>query len=255
VLRQKNFILLQLRQLTVEIIMGLRNVIEKIVGILKRDTSYRFEVEYTSRQLIMILVYRGIQLLRGLPVRLIINGSGLIFCGRSVHIEHGYMINSGPNLILEDNVSINALSKNGIKFGRNVSIGKSVMIVCTGVIAHKGVGLEIGDDTGINAQSYMGCQGGVKIGSNVIMGPGVRIFSENHNFQNIDRPIRVQGVTRKEVVIEDDCWIGAGATLLAGVHVGRGSVIAAGSVVTKDVLPNTVVAGVPASVIKHRNSN
>lgn len=232
--------------------MSFMSLLENVIGFLKNDAGYRFEADYTLRQLIMMVAYRGVQLVRGLRIRLLIKGRGLIFCGRSVVIEHGYMIQAGPNLILDDYVSINALSKKGIIFGRNVSLNKGVIIACTGAIAHQGVGLEIGDYTGINAQSYIGCQGGVKIGSNVIIGPGVRIFSENHNFSDLTIPIRLQGETRQQVIIEDDCWIGSGATILSGVCIGTGSVIGAGSVVTKDVAPHTVVVGVPASPMKSR---
>jgi acetyltransferase-like isoleucine patch superfamily enzyme len=232
--------------------MSLIALVEKTIAVLKKDPSYRFKTDYTSRQLFIILFARGMQIIRGLRVKFWTKSQGLVFCGRSVVIEHGYMIRSGPNLILEDNVSINALSENGIKFGRNVTLSKGIIIACTGVVAHKGVGLVIGDYSGINAQSYIGCQGGVTVGANVIMGPGVRIFSENHNFTHTEVPIRLQGEIRQEVVIEDDCWIGSGATILAGVRIGTGSVIAAGSIVTNDVLPYSVVAGIPARLLKTR---
>jgi len=229
---------------------------ELIISRLKKDPDYRFRTAYNYRKLVTILLYRGLQIIRGLSKRPRIHFSGgLLFCGRSVVIEHGYLIRSGSNLILEDYVQINALSEKGVSFGRNVTIGKGAIIACTGVIASQGVGLEIGDYSAIGAQSYIGCQGGVKIGKNVIMGPGVRIFSENHNYANTDKPIRLQGETRKGVVIDDDCWLGAGSTILDGVRIGTGSVIAAGSVVTKDVPAFSVVAGVPAKVLKTRSKS
>jgi acetyltransferase-like isoleucine patch superfamily enzyme len=232
------------------------SIIETIISKLKKDPDYKFKADYTDRQLFNIVKYRGLQIARGFLNRLKIRMSGgLLFCGRAVVIENGYMIKSGPNLILEDYVQINALSENGIILGRNVTIGKAAIIMCSGVIANKGVGLEIGDYSAVGAQSFIGCQGGVKIGANVIMGPGVRIFSENHNYEDISIPIRLQGETRKGVVIEDDCWVGSGATILDGVTIGTGSLIAAGSVVSKSMPPFSVVAGVPAKVIKSRKSN
>ena len=105
----------------------------------------------------------------------------------------------------------------------------------------------------MGAASFLGGQGGIVIGTDVIMGPGVRIFSENHRTDAMDRPIRAQGVTRATVRIDDDCWIGAGATILAGVTIGTGSVVAAGAVVTHDVPPWSVVAGVPARVVRSRS--
>lgn len=228
-------------------------ILEKIVSRLKNDPTYCFRTPYTDRQLFMIAFYRGLQIVRGLPRRIILRlTNGIIFCGRSVVIEHGYLIKSGPNLILEDYVQINALSEKGVTFGCNVTVGKGAIIACTGVIANRGAGLEIGDYSAIGAQSFIGCQGGVKIGSNVIMGPSVRIFSENHNYDDLNIPIRLQGETRKGVVIEDDCWVGSGVTILDGVIVGSGSIIAAGSVVTKNIPAFSVVAGIPAKVLKCR---
>lgn len=231
------------------------SIIETIISKLKNDPDYKFKADYSDRQLFNIVKYRGLQVIRGGWCRLKIRMSGgLLFCGRAVVIENGYMIKSGPNLILEDFVQINALSEKGIVFGRNVTIGKAVIIMCSGVIANKGIGLEIGDYSAVGAQSFLGCQGGVKIGSNVIMGPGVRIFSENHNYEDTSIPIRLQGESRKGVMIEDNCWVGSGATILDGVTIGTGSLIAAGSVVVKNVPEFSVAAGVPARVIKDRKN-
>lgn len=230
--------------------------IEKLISVLKKDPAYKFKAEYTDWQLLNIVKFRGLQIVRGLFNRLTIRMSGgLLFCGRAVVIEHGYLIKSGPNLILEDYVQINALSENGIILGRNVTIGKSAIIMCSGVIANKGVGLNIGNFSAIGAQSFIGAQGGITIGNDVIMGPGVRIFSENHNFDRLDIPIHKQGESRSPVTIEDDCWVGSGVTILGGVTVGKGSIIAAGSVVTKSIPPLSVVVGIPAKVLKSRGTD
>jgi acetyltransferase-like isoleucine patch superfamily enzyme len=86
----------------------------------------------------------------------------------------------------------------------------------------------------------------------VICGPRVSFHAENHVYTDPDTPIRLQGVTRRGIVVEDDCWIGAGSMILDGVRISRGCVVAAGAVVTRDVPPYSVVAGVPARVIKSR---
>jgi len=232
--------------------MSLLKLVERTIATLKKDPAYRFKVDYSLRQLLYILGYRGFQALRGMRIKLLIKVPGLVFCGRSVVIEHGYQVTSGASLILEDMVHINALSDRGITFGRNVTVAKGAVIVCTGVVANRGVGLKIGNYSAIGAQSFIGAQGGITMGNDVIMGPGVRIFSENHNYDRCDISIRKQGEIRKEVLIEDDCWIGSGVTILGGVTIGSGSVIAAGSVVAKDVPPFSVAAGIPAKVIKAR---
>jgi len=74
-------------------------------------------------------------------------------------------------------------------------------------------------------------------------------------FLRIDIPIRLQGVTRQGIVIEDDCWIGAKVTFLDGAHVGRGCVIAAGAVVRGEIPAYSIAAGVPARVIKSRKES
>ncbi len=94
--------------------------------------------------------------------------------------------------------------------------------------------------------------GGVTIGNKVRIGPRVMITTTNHVFSDRDRPIMEQGVDCGEVAIEDDVWIGANVTILPGVTIGKGAVVGAGAVVTKDVVPYTVVAGVPAKVIGER---
>jgi acetyltransferase-like isoleucine patch superfamily enzyme len=191
--------------------------------------------------------------LRGVLLTLRAGGvHGPVFRGRRVVVEHAYALTSGPGLILEDGASIIALSRDGIRLGRNVTIGRATTLTCTGVLARIGVGIVIGNRSAIGAGSFIGGQGGVTIGDDVIVGAGARIFSENHNYDALDRPIRAQGETRKGVVIGDDCWIGAGVTIVDGVSVGSGCVIAAGAVVTKNVAPNTVAAGVPARAIKSR---
>lgn len=230
----------------------LKRIIESLVRTLRSDPQYKLASDYSLIELILVLTYRGMQVFRGLGVKLIVKSKGIIFCGRSVVIEYGYRITAGQSLIIEDGVFINALSIKGITFGRNVSIGKGTIINCTGVISNKGVGLEVGNHTGIGAQSFIGCQGGIKIGSDVIIGPGLKMFSENHNFQSYEVPIRLQGEDRQGIVIGNNCWFGAGVTVLDGVSVGDGCVVAAGSLLNKSIPSNSIVAGVPAKFIKHR---
>ncbi len=112
--------------------------------------------------------------------------------------------------------------------------------------------LSIGEKVAINNNFWANALGGIKIGNNVLIGPSVIIHSANHNFKKIDIPIRDQGHELREVIIEDDVWVAARVTILPGVRVGKGSIITAGSVVTKDVAPYSIVTGVPAKLIKKR---
>lgn len=227
--------------------------LEKIIRALKRDPEYKWESTYTFRDLTMITLRRGIQLMRGTFRRPFLKTStGLLFIGRRVKISHAYLLTTGKNTILEDNVYLNALSAEGIILGDQVSIARDSILICTGVIAQKGTGIRIGKGTGINARAYLAGQGGITIGENVIFGPEVKIFSENHRYNDLSMTIKSQGVTRKGVNIGDNCWLGAGVTVLDGVTIGKGCVIAAGSMVNKSIPDNSIAAGVPAKVIKER---
>lgn len=231
-------------------------IIEKIIRKLKNDPNYKWDSAYSGKDLLYVSWVRLCQVIRGLFLKPFLKKSaGLVFIGTGVKVRHGYQLTAGKNLILEDNVSINALSLNGIILGNHVSIARDSILFCTGVIAQKGTGITIGDRTGISARAYLAGQGGITIGNDVIMGPNVQIFSENHNFNDLTLTIKEQGVTKQAVIIGNNCWLGAGSTILAGVEVGDGCVIAAGSVVTKSVPANSIVAGVPARVIKSRNDN
>ena len=100
--------------------------------------------------------------------------------------------------------------------------------------------------------SFIG-PGWIKIGNDVSIAHGVSFISGEHNFDSLEENIKDQGVEEKDITIGDNVWIGAKATILGGVTIGAGSIIAAGSVVTKDVEPFSVVAGVPAKVIRRRS--
>jgi acetyltransferase-like isoleucine patch superfamily enzyme len=230
----------------------LKKYIEKVIARLKNDPTYKLDNTYSSKQLFFIVWYRTFQLLRGFLLKLKVSSVGLIFCGRRVVVQHGYQFKAGKNLILEDGVQINALSEDGIILGDNVTVAKYAILSCTGIISNKGKGILIGNNSAVGAQSFLGGQGGIVIGNDVIMGPQVKIFSENHNFDKTDIVIRKQGESRKGVFIGHNCWIGAGVIILNGVALGNGCVVAAGSVVTKSFSDNSILVGVPAVFAKIR---
>jgi acetyltransferase-like isoleucine patch superfamily enzyme len=114
-------------------------------------------------------------------------------------------------------------------------------------------------DVKIGARSFVGMHntiiGPVEIGSNVITAQHVVISGLNHSYEDAGLPIKDQPCVTKNIVIGDDCWIGANAVITAGVRVGKHAVVAAGSVVTKPVPDFSIVAGNPARVIKTYNFN
>jgi acetyltransferase-like isoleucine patch superfamily enzyme len=106
----------------------------------------------------------------------------------------------------------------------------------------------IGDHTRIGLHNTV--IGPVTIGNHVNLAQGITITALNHNFEDKSQRIDDQGVSTDPVIVGDDIWIGANAVILPGVSIGHHSVVAAGAVVTKDVPPHSLVAGVPAKIIK-----
>lgn len=109
------------------------------------------------------------------------------------------------------------------------NIGKKVNI-WENVIIDFPSRLVVGDNTSINRNCILNCGGGIEIGKNVLIGPNVVIYSQNHNFSDKSKPIKDQGYSYSKVVIEDNVWIGSGTTILPGAYIEKGSVIGASSV-------------------------
>jgi acetyltransferase-like isoleucine patch superfamily enzyme len=157
-------------------------------------------------------------------------------------------------LNIGDGCTVNAVSRDGIRFGNNVSLQRGVVIELTGSLQSLGAGVTIGKNVGIGSGSFIGGAGGVEIGDDTIVGNFVSFHSENHVFTDPDTPIRAQGTIRSGISIGRDCWIGAKATILDGVIVGDGSIVAAGAVVKAGRYPGfAILGGVPARVIGIRN--
>ncbi len=177
---------------------------------------------------------------------------GRLLVGRQVEILFPGHISVGRNVSLGSYAYINGLSRDGLVLGDNVRIREHAWIQATSQLHHLGKGLVIAENTYIGPRSIIGAGGGVAIGRNVTLGAGVDLLAENHAFADPDRLISEQGVTRQGIVLEDDVWVGNDAIVLDGVRVGRGAVIGAGAVVTRDVPPSAVVAGNPARAIGQR---
>ncbi len=92
--------------------------------------------------------------------------------------------------------------------------------------------------------------GPVLLGNNIIIAQNVVMSGLNHGYEDVDRPIVSQKVSTSVITVEDDCWIAANVVITAGVTIGKHAVVAAGTVVTKDVPPFSIVAGNPGKVIK-----
>lgn len=113
-----------------------------------------------------------------------------------------------------------------------------------------GANVKIGQHSHINENVFIQ---GAKIGSFAMIAPNVAILTQGHEYKNLDIPMIKQGETKELIpIIEDDVWIGRNAIIMPGVKIGKGSIVGAGAVVTKDISPFSIVGGVPAKLIKKR---
>ncbi len=213
--------------------------------------------EWSAADVLELTWMVGRRLCRGALLRARLGSSGgLIFCDRNVRIHHARHIHAGRDLDLEEGCFINGLSRRGVVFGDRCTVGRGAVIAPSGLLGGEpGEGLTLGDHSNLGAWAYVGCSGLITIGSNVLMGPRVSLLAEDHNAGSTIDPIKAQGVSRLPITVEDDVWLGAGVTVVGGVTIGRGSIVAAGSVVTRDVEPFSVVAGVPAALVRSRLTN
>jgi len=194
--------------------------LENLISSVK-DEKYKVEYKYTFRDLILILWRKSGALIRGaIFIKPVLKSSkGFVFAERGVKIKFGYKIRCGKNMVLKRFSQINAMSQGGVDIGDNFTLGEFSLIECTGVLSNVGLSLKIGDNVGINHYCFIGVRGEIEIGDNVIFGPRVNIFSENHIYDNPDIPIKQQGVVKKKTLIEEDVWIGANSSIMAGVKV------------------------------------
>jgi len=228
-------------------------IIEYLLSKVKKE-KHTLSYPFSFKELLTIMTDKGLSVIRGffLIKPFLKHSKGVIFAEKGVKIQFGHKIKVGSGLNLMKYSTINALSYNGIEIGNNFTLGKYAIIECTGVLRNVGASLKIGNNVGINHYCFIGVRGDIEIGNNVIFGPRVNIFSENHNYSDLSVPIKNQGVTKGKTVVGNDVWIGANVSIMSGVNIGDGCIIAAGAVVTKDVPPYSIIGGVPAKIIKNR---
>jgi acetyltransferase-like isoleucine patch superfamily enzyme len=154
--------------------------------------------------------------------------NGLVFFGRGLELE--------------------IAAKGRIDFGRFVWIGDGTKIRC-----HEGR-VEIGDKTVMGQECTISAYQRVRIGQQCVIADRAMFIDFDHGVVEVERPIRQQGIYKRDVVVGSNVWIGYGACVLRGVSVGDNSIVGTNSVVTKDVPANAVVAGIPARIIRMRDA-
>lgn len=160
-----------------------------------------------------------------------------------------HFANSGSSLSLFEDVVIT--NPKAITIGDNFSI-----MQYSKLYAHNEGQIIIGNNVSINSNVQIGAsdRGKIIIGDNVLIGPNAVLRGSNHKFDRIDVPIRKQGHSGGTIFIGDDVWISANVVILPDVHIGKGGLIAAGAVVTKDVPSYGIYGGVPAVKIGDRRN-
>ncbi|MCB0062379.1 MAG: acyltransferase [Caldilineaceae bacterium] len=187
--------------------------------------------------------------LRGLLYRLLLTMDGMAAIENGVRLRFADQIHLGRNAYIDQDVYLHACPQ-GITIG-------AASFVMHGSILHvynfrdlPHAFIRIGKGSLIGERNVLRGQGGITIGDRVYTAPMVQMLAVNNIYHDPTRPMVEQGITAQGITVEDDVWIGAGAIITDGVRIGTGAVVAAGAVVTKDVPAHTVVAGVPAKVIK-----
>jgi len=154
---------------------------------------------------------------------------------------------SGP-FFLGRGLELKIEPRGEIRFGRFVWIGDGTKIRC-----HEGV-VEIGDKTVMGQECTISAYQRVRIGAECVIADRAMFIDFDHGIVEVERPIRQQGIYKRDVEVGNNVWIGYGACILRGVSVGDNSVIGTNSVVTKDVPANAVVGGIPARIIRMREA-
>jgi acetyltransferase-like isoleucine patch superfamily enzyme len=154
---------------------------------------------------------------------------------------------SGP-FFLGRGLELKIEPRGEIRFGRFVWIGDGTKIRC-----HEGL-VEIGEKTVMGQECTISAYRHVRIGEQCVIADRAMFIDFDHGIVEVERPIRLQGIYKRDVEVGNNVWIGYGACILRGVSVGDNSVIGTNSVVTKDVPANAIVGGVPARIIRMREA-
>lgn len=145
-----------------------------------------------------------------------------------------------PNVVTETN------------YGGSITVGKNTELLYGVLLMTYGGNITIGERCSINPYTVLYGHGNLTIGNDVLIAGHCLIIPANHQFEDRNIPINLQGESKKGIVIADNVWIGSGCRILDGVRIGQGAIIAAGAVVNKDVPAFSIIGGVPAKILKNR---
>lgn len=188
--------------------------------------------------------------LRALVYRLILKADGVVSIENNVRLRNARNIRLGARVYLDHGVYLHACPS-GIEIGADTCVMHNAELHVFNFRDLPHAFIKVGERTFIGESVIVRGQGGVTIGDSVLIAPMAKIMAVNHNFTDVTRPVLDQGITCQGIVIEDGAWIGTGACVLDGVRIGKGAVVGANAVVTKDIPPHSVAVGMPAQIIRN----
>ncbi len=210
---------------------------------------------YVVEQIVMTLLgglpsIAGVGL-RGIAYKALLQADGLPLIEHNVRLLCPANIKLGKQVYLDSQVYLHALP-GGITIGAGTSLMHGTIFHVFNFRDLPHAGIFVGKNCFFGEYTCIRGQGGVHIGDGVYTGTQVQIAAVNHVYDDPDTYIKDQGITAEGITIEDDVWLGSNVVVVDGVHIGKGCVVGAGAVVTKDLPPYSVAVGVPARVVKDR---
>jgi len=234
----------------------LRGTLEGIGKRAKRDRAFRIDSEIADRALLGFMQRRVAMAARGVVLALRTGHWAFpVFVGRGVVVTDADHLRLSAGVSIGDYCRLDCLGRAGITLGPGTTLRRGVHIEVTSNLKKLAFGCRLGQRIGVSEGCYIGAKGPVVIGDDTDIGPGCKIIAENHSFDDVTLLVREQPLSRKGITIGRDCWFGANVVVLDGCTIGDGAVLAAGSVVTRQVPARMIVAGVPAKPIRTRDSD
>jgi acetyltransferase-like isoleucine patch superfamily enzyme len=191
------------------------------------------------------LVKRLLCLMRGITesdINVYVSPRAIVKRGRRIELGANVVVERGAMLWVDTN-------------GSYITVGDDSYLSSQCILNTFNGWISLGTNCTVNSYAILYGHGGLEIGNDVRIAPQVMIMPMNHVYKDPRVPIRTQGIRCRGIKIEDDVWLGAGAIVLDGVTIGKGSIIGAGAIVAKNIPSYSVAVGIPARIIKKRGKN
>ncbi len=185
----------------------------------------------------------------------------LLYSGRNIKIGKNFRCDSVPRILIDKPCKL--VIGDDVEFRRNVEIrvhGTSKVLIGNNIRIDRGVRIlsankatiKINDGTRIGLYSVLNGGDSITIGKKALISGFVYLQTSMHSFVTKNSPIQDQGYSHKPVVLEEDTWLGTHVVILPGVKIGKGAIVGSNSVVTKSIMSNMVMGGIPAKELKER---